>query len=214
MSSDFDLSAANRGAWSFHLFGVWVRVQIWFWVIALIIAADREPREVLIWVFAAFVSLLLHEFGHVIAYRMFSIDSSVILQAWGGLTTPRHDVYGVGARTLVSLAGPTAGFLITALVIFAGTAAGYQFQMRWWFLLPTFGFTGAPNASAAYYLMVLLNDLAFINLYWGLVNLLPVWPLDGGHVARAVWEHRDPYRGTKNSLILSAVAGGVAALFG
>jgi Zn-dependent protease len=33
---------------------------------------------------------------------------------------------------------------------------------------------------------VLLNDLLFVNFDWGLVNLLPVYPLDGGHAARAV----------------------------
>ena len=40
MSPNFDLSAANRGAWSFHLFGVWVRVQIWLWIILLILRAS------------------------------------------------------------------------------------------------------------------------------------------------------------------------------
>jgi membrane-associated protease RseP (regulator of RpoE activity) len=63
----------------------------------------------------------------------------------------------------------------------------------------------------SYYWYELLNDLLFVNFYWGLVNLLPVYPLDGGHAARAIFEQRDGFRGRRNSLILStAVAAAVA----
>jgi Zn-dependent protease len=217
MSPNFDLSAANQGAWGFHLFGVWVRVQIWFWVILLILAGERDPRDVLIWVFACFISILLHEFGHVYAYRVLGVDSTVLLQAWGGLTEPRSGVRGALANSMVSLAGPAAGFLMAAAILAGGYYAGFQPRVAWHMFLPNIALLRgnlAADSSLTYYSLVALNDLLYVNVYWGLVNLLPIYPLDGGLVARAVMEERDPYGGRKRSLILSAVAGAAAALMG
>jgi membrane-associated protease RseP (regulator of RpoE activity) len=59
-----------------------------------------------------------------------------------------------------------------------------------------------------------LNDLLWVNFYWGLVNLLPVYPLDGGHASRAVFEQCDPFHGRRNSLILSACVAATLGLFG
>ena len=36
----------------------------------------------------------------------------------------------------------------------------------------------------------ILHDLIWINLWWGLVNLLPVFPLDGGQIAIEVSSSR------------------------
>ena len=30
-------------------------------------------------------------------------------------------------------------------------------------------------------------DMLWVNIYWGLVNLLPVYPLDGGQIARELF---------------------------
>ncbi len=38
----------------------------------------------------------------------------------------------------------------------------------------------------------IIYNMLWINIYWGLVNLLPIWPLDGGHVCR---EFCQAYRG-------------------
>jgi len=50
-----------------------------------------------------------------------------------------------------------------------------------------------------------------VNLWWGLVNLLPVYPLDGGQVAQQVCQRLDPYRGMANTFKLGIIVGvGVA----
>ena len=36
--------------------------------------------------------------------------------------------------------------------------------------------------------------LVQINIIWGLVNLLPVWPLDGGRVSEIVLSYINPAR--------------------
>jgi membrane-associated protease RseP (regulator of RpoE activity) len=53
-----------------------------------------------------------------------------------------------------------------------------------------------------------------VNLYWGLVNLMPVYPLDGGQATRALLTIHDPFRGVRRALIVSIVAGVVMALYG
>ena len=67
--------------------------------------------------------------------------------------------------------------------------------------------SSAPMASLVY-------DLIFINLMWGLVNLLPVYPLDGGQVSRELLVARSPAAGIVQSLKLSIGAAIAMAVVG
>jgi Zn-dependent protease len=58
-----------------------------------------------------------------------------------------------------------------------------------------------------------LHDLKWINLGWGVFNLLPVFPLDGGQISLAVLSHFYPRSGADTALKISMVfAVGIAAL--
>jgi Zn-dependent protease len=46
------------------------------------------------------------------------------------------------------------------------------------------------------------------------VNLLPVYPLDGGQASRALFEQSDPARGRRKSLILSVALAAAIAVAG
>ncbi len=61
----------------------------------------------------------------------------------------------------------------------------------------------------------LLLNLFYINILWGLLNLLPIYPLDGGQVARELFTlWMPPHRGIVASLWLSVIAaGGIAVYF-
>jgi membrane-associated protease RseP (regulator of RpoE activity) len=56
--------------------------------------------------------------------------------------------------------------------------------------------------------------MLWVNVFWGLINLLPVFPLDGGQVARNVLIQYDPFDGARKSLWLSVITGGLMALVG
>jgi stage IV sporulation protein FB len=56
----------------------------------------------------------------------------------------------------------------------------------------------------------LVADLFWINLMWGFVNLLPVWPLDGGQISRELCQGYLSPNGLRVSLIISITC---AALF-
>jgi stage IV sporulation protein FB len=53
-----------------------------------------------------------------------------------------------------------------------------------------------------------------VNIFWGLINLLPVFPLDGGRIARAIFMEIDTLDGTYKSLQLSMFTAAVVAVAG
>ena len=214
MTPILDCLDTSRGEWRFRLFGTLVRVQIWFWFVILIMGGDRQPVPALTWVTVCFVSILLHEFGHVAAFRLFRVDAEVVLHGWGGLAIPRREVRGTWAELLVSVAGPAAGFGLAALALLAASHTGFRTYLGFHAMIPHLSVLPARPVHFSISWMVLLNDLLWVNFYWGLMNLLPVYPLDGGQAARALFEHYQPGRGLRRSLVVSAVVGGAVALVG
>jgi hypothetical protein len=77
--------------------------------------SSRDFGNALIWVAVCFISILLHEMGHVFALRCFGVDAEAALYGFGGLAIPQRDVNGVVPRVLVALAGPVAGFCLAGL---------------------------------------------------------------------------------------------------
>ena len=55
--------------------------------------------------------------------------------------------------------------------------------------------------------------LVFVNILLNLFNLLPVFPLDGGQIARQLFVKFDPWGGVRNSVILSIAVAVFVALF-
>jgi stage IV sporulation protein FB len=53
-----------------------------------------------------------------------------------------------------------------------------------------------------------------VNILWGIINLLPIYPLDGGQVARELFTLNHPRRGIVQSLWLSIGAAAAVALYG
>jgi Zn-dependent protease len=214
-----DCPQSDRGQWSFRLFGTSVRVKFWFWIVLLILGSDRELAGALIWVAVCFVSILLHEMGHVLAFRFFRRDAEVVLYGFGGLAIPHGDVDGPFPEVVVAAAGPAAGFCLAGLTLAAITATGGHVFIGWHLFLPHLSaminyklLLWSRSVPFYAHAITLVNDLLFVNFYWGLVNLLPVWPLDGGHIARALFEQWDRYDGRRNSLIVSAVIAAAVAI--
>jgi len=59
-----------------------------------------------------------------------------------------------------------------------------------------------------------LNYVFFISVFWGLLNLMPVYPLDGGQITREILLRVDPSRGIQRSLWLSIFAAIALAALG
>jgi len=213
----------TRFDWRFRLFGTSVRVHPLFWILPLLLAGDaRGAWRVLFWVAVVFVSILVHEFGHILAMRLFGDDGYIVLGGYGGLAispSARHQRYWSN-DVFVSAAGPLAGML------FACAIAGFGIQLGGTSHI-FFGSIGIPhwyidfsrvrltdgNIHARLYLYEAINNLLFVNFYWSLINLLPVYPLDGGQILHACLGHRSGTSGRTRALQISiGVAAGIAAL--
>lgn len=173
---------------NFRLLGFRVRVHPFFWLGAGLLGGNLLRLGVpvwLVWIAVVFVSILVHELGHAIAFRRFGRSASIVLYAFGGLAVPDSIVGGRTRRILVSLAGPFAGFLLAGLVY------GSNYLTHW---------SSEKNGEliSHFYAMLIL-----VNIVWGIFNLLPVYPLDGGQVSSELCEARWPGRGLRIALQIS-----------
>ena len=207
----FQVPAPTRFDLRFSLFGVPVRVHPLHWLLGVFFGIQSGDAIMLvIWVVAIFLSILLHEFGHSIAMRVFGQDSFIILYMFGGLAVPTS----LGARTwiqqvIISLAGPFSQFLLVLILIGGVVAAGGFVTMTTILGFIPFPSVFLPTAGRTVNLM--LAVLIYINVFWPLINLLPVYPLDGGQTARAIFERLSPWNGLTNALWLSVLTGAIVA---
>ncbi len=141
-------------------------------------------------------SILVHELGHAVAGRRLGLTPrAILLHGFGGLCQYDRAPRGLQGA-LVSAAGPAVGLLLggaSALVFIGGK--GLLPDLAGWALV----------------------NLAVVNIFWSLFNLLPMFPLDGGHVVFHALEVRwGAARARQVARVLSlitAVAVGAWALF-
>jgi membrane-associated protease RseP (regulator of RpoE activity) len=207
------LSEPPRSPYDLHfrVLGIPVRVHPFFWLVALLfgLGGNQEPVAMLYWVGAVFVSILVHELGHALTARSYGWEPSITLHGFGGLASYRPTYHSTASQVLITLAGPGAGFLFAALIAALIAASGHHVTFDWHFgsLLPI---RFEPFQSDKVNLLVL--DLLFINIFWGLVNLLPVYPLDGGQIAREMLELASPQDGVRQSLWMSVITAAIVAV--
>ncbi|MFM8273839.1 MAG: site-2 protease family protein [Gemmata sp.] len=175
----------------FRVLGFPVRVHPLFWLFTVLFNGDQLLRPpfgvefLLAWVAVVFVSILVHELGHALLFRRYGAGSYVVLYAFGGLAIPTRPISGRGRRIMVALAGPGAGFVLCGLVYGSNLALGWG------------------EIQNGLLVRFVYHQLVFVNLSWGLLNLLPVYPLDGGQVSRELCGMRLGGRGLRASLKIS-----------
>jgi Zn-dependent protease len=207
----------------FTLFGIPVRVHPLFWVIAALLGStSNDIVKIITWIVAVFISVLIHELGHALVMRYYGISSNIILHFSGGLTVPESMRWGSGVASialtpsqeiLISLAGPFSGFAFAVFIIASVTLSGGSILMgRLLGVIPLPAAADLPFGGAI--LTSFVMSLLWVNIFWGIFNLMPVYPLDGGNVTRYALLKSDPWGGVRKSLWVSVVAGGVIALVG
>jgi Zn-dependent protease len=158
----------------------------------------------LIWVLCVFVSILVHELGHALTARSYGWHPEIVLHAFGGYASyfPTWRI-STFQRVAAIFAGPGAGFILYGLVVVLGKILVAQGTLLEEEL--AYGY-GSPLARV-------LGNLRYINLFWGLFNLLPVYPLDGGQITRELLRAWKPWGGVELSLKISLVCGAAGAFF-
>lgn len=147
-----------------------VRVLPTFWIATAWLGWNPDRLDlVLIWVLCVFFSILIHELGHALVAEGFGYPTEIMLYHFGGLARFQPGYrFPPYQSLLISLAGPFAQFFLAGLILAA--MVGYQLF----------------NQPDHEYVEVVFNDLMWINVGFAIINLFPLFPLDGGQVLEAL----------------------------
>lgn len=173
--------------WSFNLFrirGIQLSVHFSFLLLLAYVAHEgwaQDGQAGLWWsvatLLAFFTCVVLHELGHSFTARRYGVGvPRILLMPIGGMaefdSIPRRPAH----ELLITIAGPAVNFVIAGLLWFVA-----DFPAEW-----------DPGATPAS-----LNELACVlfaaNLVMGCFNLVPVFPMDGGRIFRALLAMKLPY---------------------
>ncbi|WP_226895683.1 M50 family metallopeptidase [Luteolibacter marinus] len=179
----------------FTLFGIPVIIHPWFWLTLAFLGGLFDavtPERMLymsLFVFAGTISILVHEFGHALTGRRLGGGmASIELLAFGGLAYNQGGRFTRSQRFWMIAAGPGAGFLLLLLLILLLIAAFGPFDGLSLVQRHLFGSgSGLSERTADFFrervpLLVLIRHFLWINFWWGILNLLPISPLDGGQI--------------------------------
>jgi Zn-dependent protease len=137
-------------------------------IIFLFVTTNYDPelgwKYALLWAPVLFVSILVHELAHAATIAAFGFGTShVVLGGMGGVTINERRAKH-WQDMLISAAGPFSSFAL-AFIVFL--------------IIQRSTFVHRDPMFAA-----LMPMLLSANILWGLFNLLPVPPLDGGRALR------------------------------
>jgi len=220
--------------WRFQLFGFPVRVSWLFWAVSAALgyssavsihtayASRGIPINVGvllgIWVAVTFISILVHELGHGLAFRYFGIRCDIVLYQMGGLAIPgagmlwgrkgRRQQLSHLNQIIISAAGPAIQLLLAAFVGIVAILCGISVTELSWLSDYLRLDVSTPLNPAVY---ASIRFLVSTSIWWALINLLPIYPLDGGQIAQhiiGIFRRND---GLMEAHALSAVVGIVVA---
>jgi len=223
----------------FRLFGLPVRVHPLFWAVSLFLGMSGSIEDMSLWlltlgswVAAVFLSILVHELGHALPLaRFYGARTWIILYGMGGLACHepyyRKRVPGTWGTIAYTAAGPFAGFSLAAVLVAILLLCRIEVLLEWiafgdWIFIPCISVNPVSFVQCVSFLpkygifalYELVNNIFFISIFWGLMNLLPLYPLDGGQISREFFLMLDRRSGIANSLWLSVFTGGVIAVLG
>jgi stage IV sporulation protein FB len=170
-----------------------IHIFPFFWFLILMIGwlNSASILGTVIWSVVILFSVLIHEYGHALTALMFGQRAEINLVGLGGLTKRQGPQLARWKEFIIVLNGPIAGFIIFVLA---------------YYLL---NFVGGKKNILIYALEVAIN----VNLFWTILNLLPVLPLDGGHLLRILLEGAFGIRGLKLAFFISIVLASLIGIY-
>ncbi|MCB9740532.1 MAG: site-2 protease family protein [Deltaproteobacteria bacterium] len=177
----------------FTIAGIPVTVSMWHVLLMGFIFYNQLQHSVALGVGAiliAIFSVLMHEMGHALVSARYGLAPRVELNGMGGVT----------------MHAPARGDLQVFFITSAGPAANFALAGLLW---------AAQDLAEGMLAQIVWLGMA-INVVWGLYNLLPVLPLDGGTLTllllRRIFRRGD--RAERIAFWLGIVIGGAGAVWG
>ena len=180
----------------FHVAGIPVRVEPFFWIAAVLLAYNLgDARLIIMWVAVVLVSVLVHELGHALALKAFGQSSAIVLHGFGGLTFSQRKLDRVRS-IVVTLAGPFAALVLLGIPALLLRDSDYGVDLRFDYSL----------GDQVFGIWPVIVFAAYVNIWWSIANLLPIRPLDGGNVLTELV-------GIQKARLVSVVVGTGAAVW-
>jgi stage IV sporulation protein FB len=186
----------NAVYWSLPLgswFSTHIRVSVFFPLLVLVLAASGRLGSLevgLTFGLVLFLSVLLHEFGHVISARMTGGDGEdILITPFGGLAfcVPAPTF---SSRFRTATGGPLVNLALCALTLPAVVTSSSEQEIRDCFnpfVFPSLELSGESAGSLVQPLLLIVFTANWLLL---LINLLPVHPLDGGRMLHLLLQSR------------------------
>jgi Zn-dependent protease len=196
----------------FRLLGTSIRVPLLFWIFGALFGyfymryREQVRGEDLGWSFVAlwigwlFVSSLAHDLGHIVVARLAGRRGQIVLggqPSWDAPASRRWQ------RIAIAAAGPCAGFLFYGLAKLIKEKVVPLFGVKFFVQQPVL--TMMINES--------MDMLVFISLFWNLLNLLPIWTLDGGEISLEVFSGLSRANGYRFAFGLSSLLAAAACAY-
>jgi Zn-dependent protease/CBS domain-containing protein len=188
-----------------RLFGVEIRIHLTFFFLLVFVGlAESNAQDAasslrpLALVAIVFGSVVLHELGHALVARRGGIPAKgIILLPIGGVTILDESRAGLDTAVTwkrdvrIAIAGPLVNLFIAGVSALVVAGA-----------IPNFHFLQQPLVHPGN----LLRSLVWTNVYLGLFNLLPAYPMDGGRALRALFSRQmDPIHATQRAVRIGHV---------
>jgi Zn-dependent protease/CBS domain-containing protein len=184
---------------TFHLFGIPIRLHFTFLILLAFIlvvglSGDQSAAVNMVYILALFISVLIHELGHVAVSRRYGIKTKeIVMYPIGGVSRMERDPKP-SEELWIALVGPVVNLAI------AGMLFAYLYSSG-----QVVGIETLAKASDAN----LIERIALGNLILGGFNLIPAFPMDGGRILRAFLAR---FRPIEEATRIAAAAGRFLAI--
>lgn len=164
------------------VFGIPIAIHWTFFILIIWIIGMNlykgQPLDIALWsgifILSIFACVFLHELGHALAAKRFGIvTKSIVLLPIGGVASLEKIPEEPKKEIFVALAGPFVNMVISTFLFIYLFYRGELVPEK--FLSTTINYD-----NFLIYLMV-------ANIFLGLFNLTPAFPMDGGRVLRALF---------------------------